>query len=129
MMILSTFSCSQGSGQSAQYIRGGALNKNRAVEFATTQTYCRQIGAQLFETSSKEGTNIDTLFQQIARDFLENMGKQGSESPAVERVKLSKGKSVDSHEAEDSLMFDCSGCVKPDFKSVLPSCLVCAKNE
>ena len=129
MMILSTFSCSQDSGQSAQYIRGGALNKNRAVEFATTQTYCRQIGAQLFETSSKEGTNIDTLFQQIARDFLENVGKQGSESPAIERVKLPKGKSVDKHEAEDSLMFDCSGCVKPDFKSVLPSCLVCAKNE
>ena len=129
MMILETFSCSQGSGQSAQYIRGGALNKNRAVEFATTQTYCRQIGAQLFETSSKEGTNIELLFQQIARDFLENVGKQGSESPAIERVKLPKGKSVDKHEAEDSLMFDCSGCVKPDFKSVLPSCLVCAKNE
>jgi len=45
-------------------------NKRRAVDYHTTTDYCDSIGAQLFETSSKDGTNIQELFHAIASDCL-----------------------------------------------------------
>ena len=45
-------------------------NTQRAVDLNTTSDYCDSIGAQLFETSSKDGTNIQELFHAIASDCL-----------------------------------------------------------
>ena len=45
-------------------------NTQRAVDLNTTTVYCDSIGAQLFETSSKDGTNIQKLFHVIASDCL-----------------------------------------------------------
>jgi len=46
-------------------------NKNRAVDYHTTTDYCDEIGAELFETSSKNGTNIREMFHKVASDYLE----------------------------------------------------------
>ena len=47
-------------------------NKNRVVDYHTTTDYCDEIGSELFETSSKQGTNISEMFQKVASDYLEN---------------------------------------------------------
>jgi len=47
-------------------------NKNRVVDYHTTTDYCDEIGAELFETSSKTGTNISELFHKVASDYIES---------------------------------------------------------
>jgi len=47
-------------------------NKARAVDYPDTTDYVDEIGAQLFETSSKEDTGVSALFQKIAKDYLED---------------------------------------------------------
>jgi len=47
-------------------------NKNRVVDFHTTTDYCDEISAELFETSSKLGTNISEMFHKVASDYLES---------------------------------------------------------
>ncbi len=41
----------------------------RAVDFHETTDFADEIGAQVFETSSKTGENVDSLFLTIAIDF------------------------------------------------------------
>ena len=45
-------------------------NKNRKVDYHDTTDYRDDIGAKLFETSSKQGTNIYQMFEEIAKDCL-----------------------------------------------------------
>merc|ERR1719402_1371744 len=47
-------------------------NKKRAVDYHNTTDFADEIGAQLFETSSKTGHNISEMFLKIATDFAEN---------------------------------------------------------
>jgi len=47
-------------------------NKNRVIDYHTTTDYCDEIGAELFETSSKAGTNISEMFHKVASDYIEN---------------------------------------------------------
>jgi len=47
-------------------------NKNRVVDYHTTTDYCDEISAELFETSSKVGTNISEMFHKVASDYLES---------------------------------------------------------
>eukprot|EP00088_Acartia_fossae_P016535 TRINITY_DN19267_c0_g1_i1.p1 TRINITY_DN19267_c0_g1~~TRINITY_DN19267_c0_g1_i1.p1 ORF type:complete len:214 (-),score=36.76 TRINITY_DN19267_c0_g1_i1:1125-1766(-) len=48
-------------------------NKDRCVDYHTTTDYADGIKqAKLYETSSKTGENIHELFNQIAKDYLEN---------------------------------------------------------
>jgi len=56
----------------------GGNNRNRAVDYHNTTDYSEEIKAKLFETSSKSGTNIVEMFQQIAEDFLENVDDGGA---------------------------------------------------
>jgi len=55
----------------------GGNNKKRAIDYHNTTDYSDEIGAKLFETSSKSGTNIVEMFQQIAKDFLEREDESG----------------------------------------------------
>ncbi|XP_028668727.1 ras-related protein Rab-24 [Erpetoichthys calabaricus] len=41
----------------------------RKVDFHDVQDYADEIKAQLFETSSKSGHNVDELFQKVAEDY------------------------------------------------------------
>jgi len=45
-------------------------NKRRVIDYHTTTDYCDEIGAELFETSSRDGTNISEMFHKIASDYL-----------------------------------------------------------
>jgi len=47
-------------------------NKNRVVDYHTTTDYCDEICAELFETSSRVGTNISEMFHKVASDYLES---------------------------------------------------------
>ena len=49
----------------------GADNK-RVVDYYDATEYCEEIGAELFETSSKVGTNISEMFHRVASDYLES---------------------------------------------------------
>ncbi|PIK52821.1 putative ras-related protein [Apostichopus japonicus] len=44
--------------------------KQRAVELSVVEALAKDVGAVTFETSSKTGENIKTLFQKIAEDFV-----------------------------------------------------------
>jgi len=44
--------------------------KARVVDFYTTTDLAEEVGAQVFETSSKTGQGIRQLFSQVAADFL-----------------------------------------------------------
>ncbi|KAJ8394455.1 hypothetical protein AAFF_G00046660 [Aldrovandia affinis] len=41
----------------------------RQVDYHDAQDYAEEVEAELFETSSKTGRNIDELFQKVAEDF------------------------------------------------------------
>ncbi|KAI1903575.1 hypothetical protein AGOR_G00028590 [Albula goreensis] len=41
----------------------------RQVDYHDVQDFADEIKAQLFETSSKTGSNVDELFQKVAEDF------------------------------------------------------------
>ena len=60
-------------------------NIKRAVHYTTTTDYCEEIGAKLYETSSKNGSNVSKLFEEIARDYL-TMNRH--EEPAADGEKL-----------------------------------------
>ncbi|XP_041078924.1 ras-related protein Rab-24-like [Polyodon spathula] len=47
----------------------GNDRSSRKVDYHDVQDYADEIKAQLFETSSKEGRNIDELFQKVAEDY------------------------------------------------------------
>jgi len=51
----------------------GGDNKKRKVDYHDTNDYCDEINAKLFETSSKDGTNIYEMFEDIAKDNLQSM--------------------------------------------------------
>jgi len=48
-------------------------NRNRVIDYHTTTDYCDEIGAELFETSSRNGSNINEMFIKIASDYIENV--------------------------------------------------------
>ena len=56
-------------------------DSKRDVKFSTTQEYCQEIGASLYETSSLLDRGVTELFDQIARDYIE---KNGGARRAVE---------------------------------------------
>ena len=47
-------------------------NKNRVIDYHNTTDYSYDINAKIYETSSKTGTNILEMFQEIAEDYIEN---------------------------------------------------------
>jgi len=50
----------------------GGNNKARSVDYHDTIDYCDEVGAQLFETSSKSGKGILELFTKVATDYVES---------------------------------------------------------
>jgi len=66
-------------------------NKNRVVDYHTTTDYCDEIGAELFETSSRDGTNISEMFHKVASDYLEN----GNVTNFVNHKEFSLSKTAD----------------------------------
>lgn len=69
-------------------------NKNRAVDYHNTTDFCNDIQAKLFETSSKTGTNIVEMFQEIAKDYVENEAE--SDTFDFNEAKLVESKSKSS---------------------------------
>ena len=53
--------------------------EKRLIDYHNTTDYSDKIGAELFETSSKNGTGIKELFHKITMDFMEDV-KQDSSS-------------------------------------------------
>lgn len=47
-------------------------NRNRVIDYHNTTDYSYDINAKIYETSSKTGTNIIEMFQEIAEDYIEN---------------------------------------------------------
>ena len=58
-------------------------DNNRVVDCHDATEYCEEIGAELFETSSKVGTNISEMFHKVASDYLESY-ESVEESTSVE---------------------------------------------
>ncbi|XP_034298311.1 ras-related protein Rab-24 [Pantherophis guttatus] len=44
--------------------------RRREIDFHDVQDYADEIKAELFETSSKSGQNVDELFQKVAEDYV-----------------------------------------------------------
>ncbi|XP_026582241.1 ras-related protein Rab-24 [Pseudonaja textilis] len=44
--------------------------RRREIDFHDVQDYADEIKAELFETSSKTGQNVDELFQKVAEDYV-----------------------------------------------------------
>jgi len=64
-------------------------NKKRAVDYHNTTDYADEIGADVFETSSKTGENISEMFLKIAKDYAENP-RNNLESFRDSTISLSK---------------------------------------
>ncbi|XP_066470289.1 ras-related protein Rab-24 [Tiliqua scincoides] len=45
--------------------------RRRGIDFHDVQDYADEIKAELFETSSKTGQNVDELFQKVAEDYVQ----------------------------------------------------------
>lgn len=45
--------------------------RRREIDFHDVQDYADEIKAELFETSSKTGQNVDELFQKVAEDYVQ----------------------------------------------------------
>ena len=51
----------------------GGDKKKRKVDYHDVNDYCDEFNATLFETSSKDGTNIYEMFEDIAKTCLKSM--------------------------------------------------------
>ena len=66
----------------------GGNNRNRVIDYHNTTDYSDEINAKIYETSSKSGTNIVEMFQEIAEDYVENEDEPDShEFNAIKLVK------------------------------------------
>merc|ERR1712244_154312 len=54
-------------------------NKNRVIDYHNTTDFCEEINAKLYETSSKSGENITEMFQEIAKDYVDNYDETDSQ--------------------------------------------------
>ncbi|XP_062868035.1 ras-related protein Rab-24 isoform X2 [Trichomycterus rosablanca] len=68
----------------------------RQVDYHDVQDFVEEIGAQHFETSSKTGHNVDTLFMKVAEDF---------SNSAFELMSEEKG--VNLSQKKDSYIYTC----------------------
>jgi len=50
----------------------------REVQTKTAVNYGREVGGDVFETSSKRGYNVDKVFEKIAEDFMKSSKMQAS---------------------------------------------------
>ncbi|CAB4033434.1 Ras-related Rab-24 [Paramuricea clavata] len=68
--------------------------KERAVSKNSVEHFAKGCNAEVFETSSKTGTNVGALFERVSYSFLSNSdllpGKQGTKG----RLKLSNSDGV-----------------------------------
>lgn len=55
----------------------------RANDFHDISDYADTINAKLFETSSKTGTNVDELFEEIACDYMKNSKEEEPIDPDI----------------------------------------------
>ena len=67
-------------------------DSKRAVRFSTTQDYCQQIGANLYETSSLLNKGVAELFDQIARDYIAKNFSVEQDEDSEELTLLKKGR-------------------------------------
>jgi len=58
------------AGRNCDNIRASVMPQGRAVDYHTTTDYAQDVGAKLFETSSKDGLNITEMFEDIAKEYL-----------------------------------------------------------
>lgn len=75
----------------------GNDRSTRKVDYHDVQDYADEIKAQLFETSSKEGRNIDELFQKVAEDYHNSTSFQ----------LMTEEKGVDLGQKRDSYFYFC----------------------
>ncbi len=67
------------------------LSHARAVDYAVTVNYAEMRGAQLFETSSKTGENVEELFKKITKDYWDEYDRSSVGFAKVDgKVKLQK---------------------------------------
>ncbi|KAI1898244.1 hypothetical protein AGOR_G00070340 [Albula goreensis] len=67
----------------------------RQVDYHDTLDYAEEVKAELFETSSKTGRNVDELFQKVAEDYYNNTAFQVMEGASVI---LLKERQLDQHQ-------------------------------
>ncbi|XP_028411279.1 ras-related protein ORAB-1-like [Dendronephthya gigantea] len=73
------------------------LNK-REVEYETARVYAEKLGISFTEASAKDRTNIDKIFNIMARELVEMLGENRAELPVEEdKVELSSGTEVSSN--------------------------------
>ncbi|KAM3843473.1 ras-related protein Rab-24 [Vipera latastei] len=58
--------------------------RRREVDFHDVQDYADEIKAELFETSSKTGQNVDELFQKVAEDYVQFTAFEVTEEKGVD---------------------------------------------
>ncbi|XP_003217583.1 ras-related protein Rab-24 isoform X1 [Anolis carolinensis] len=58
--------------------------RKREIDFHDVQDYADEIKAELFETSSKTGQNVDELFQRVAEDYVQFTAFEMSEEKGLD---------------------------------------------
>uniref|UniRef100_A0A6B2F5G7 Ras-related protein Rab-24 n=2 Tax=Bothriechis TaxID=44726 RepID=A0A6B2F5G7_BOTNI len=58
--------------------------RRREIDFHDVQDYADEIKAELFETSSKTGQNVDELFQKVAEDYMQFAAFELTEEKGVD---------------------------------------------
>ncbi|XP_063148158.1 ras-related protein Rab-24 [Candoia aspera] len=58
--------------------------RRREIDFHDVQDYADEIKAELFETSSKTGQNVDELFQKVAEDYVQLTAFELTEEKGVD---------------------------------------------
>lgn len=72
------------------------LNK-REVEYETARIYAEKLGVSFTEASAKDRTNIDKVFNIMARELVAKLGENRDATPVEEdKVNLSSGTEVSS---------------------------------
>ncbi|XP_066572542.1 ras-related protein Rab-24 [Amia ocellicauda] len=82
-------------GTKSDLIQGD--RSTRKVDYHDVQDYADEIKAQLFETSSKTGKNVDELFQKVAEDYYNSSSFQ----------LMTEDKGVDLGQKKGSYFYSC----------------------
>jgi Ras-related protein Rab-24 len=78
-------------------VAGAANKKRRKVDYHNTTDFADEIGAVVFETSSKSGDGVDEMFQRITDDYLDDPMNSYTEFERSGKRKLGDSNAIDAN--------------------------------
>lgn len=75
------------------------LTTKKVVDYATAESYAKQLNIPFLETSAKNAVNVEQAFMTMAKDIMNRVGATTSPVSNMDKVQIDNGKSIESNKA------------------------------